>query len=147
MKRSLFLAGERVGQCIYNRSSSLRFISAILFYCLTAVLLCAESERSSALAFETSVPDSSSPSGISGGTTRESNDADAISRALRGAIATEPEPPFSASGTSNSVITQEIRYEMAEAEEVYIGWGINGWKPVPEELRPQGTKLSDGTMS
>jgi hypothetical protein len=88
-----------------------------------------------------------SPSAISEGTVLGSNDADAISRALKDAIATEPKAPVSAGGASSSVITQEIRYEMAEAEEVYIGWGINGWKTVPEELRPRGTTLNDGTMS
>jgi hypothetical protein len=88
-----------------------------------------------------------SRSAISEGTVVGSDDADALSRALKEAIATDPIPPFSAGGTSSSVITQEIRYEMPEAEEVYIGWGINGWKTVPQGLRPAGTKLHDGTMS
>src|SRR5437879_3767864 len=150
MKRSLFPAGERIRQCMYNSGSCLHFmlvLPALLFCFLSTDLLGAESERSSALAFETSLPDSSSPSAIAGDTTRGADDADAISHALRDAIAIEPKAPSSADAAPGSVITQEIRYEMAEAEEVYIGWGINGWHPVAEELRPQGTKLSDGTMS
>lgn len=52
-----------------------------------------------------------------------------------------------ASGAAGPLVNHEIRYEMPHAEEVYLGWGINGWHAVPEELRPAGTKLYDGAMS
>lgn len=43
-------------------------------------------------------------------------------------------------------VAQEIRYHMADAEEVFLLWGVNGWRPLPESLRPQGTILKDGVM-
>jgi hypothetical protein len=43
-------------------------------------------------------------------------------------------------------ILQEIRYRMPEAGEVTLVWGINGWGPVPEEMRPAGTVLEDSVM-
>jgi len=43
-------------------------------------------------------------------------------------------------------VTQEIRYHMPEAAEVFLRWGVMGWRPLPEELRPSGTLLRDGVM-
>lgn len=88
-----------------------------------------------------------SPSAISEGTVLGSEESDAIARALKDAIATDPKAPFSAGVAPSLVITQEIQYEFPEAAEVSVIWGIYGWHPVPEEVRPRGTKVYDGTMS
>jgi mannosyltransferase len=44
------------------------------------------------------------------------------------------------------LVTQEIRYHITEASEVFLVWGINGWAVVPEENRPSGTMLKNGVM-
>jgi hypothetical protein len=44
------------------------------------------------------------------------------------------------------LVTQEIRYYMPEAGEVYLVWGVNGWQVTPEELRPAGTEVKDNVM-
>jgi 4-amino-4-deoxy-L-arabinose transferase-like glycosyltransferase len=43
-------------------------------------------------------------------------------------------------------ITQQIRYHSDEAGEVYIVWGVGGWKSVPKSQRPPGTRILDGIM-
>ena len=43
-------------------------------------------------------------------------------------------------------ITQEIRYQTTEAGEVFLVWGINGWRTVPEAVRPPGTVMKNGGM-
>jgi hypothetical protein len=43
-------------------------------------------------------------------------------------------------------VTVEIRYEIADAGEVYLVWGINGWETIPLENRPAGTRLREGIM-
>jgi ABC-type polysaccharide/polyol phosphate export permease/4-amino-4-deoxy-L-arabinose transferase-like glycosyltransferase len=43
-------------------------------------------------------------------------------------------------------VTQEIRYRMPEAGEVFLVWGINGWAVVTEETRPAGTRVKDALM-
>jgi hypothetical protein len=45
------------------------------------------------------------------------------------------------------VLTQELRYHMPEAGEVFVIWGINGWTPVSESLRPPGTRIENGKMT
>lgn len=44
------------------------------------------------------------------------------------------------------LVTQEIRYHMLEAGEVFLAWGINGWQLVPEEMRPAGTVVKNYLM-
>jgi uncharacterized membrane protein len=43
-------------------------------------------------------------------------------------------------------ITQEIRYHMPQAGQVFLAWGIEGWAELPEEQRPSGTVIRDGIM-
>ncbi len=45
-----------------------------------------------------------------------------------------------------SLVTQEIRYRIAGAEEVWLVWGINGWQAIPEAARPTGTVLKDNRV-
>jgi hypothetical protein len=45
-----------------------------------------------------------------------------------------------------SLVTQEIRYRIAGAEEVWLVWGINGWQAIPEAARPTGTVLKDNKV-
>jgi hypothetical protein len=45
-----------------------------------------------------------------------------------------------------SLVTQEIRYRLAGAEEVWLVWGINGWQSIPEEARPSNTVLKDNAV-
>ncbi|HMU30621.1 MAG TPA: hypothetical protein PLY42_11815 [Nitrospira sp.] len=47
---------------------------------------------------------------------------------------------------SLAVVTQEFHYHMPDAQEVSMVWGVNGWSPVPESLRPLNTKMSDNLM-
>ncbi|MCB0190913.1 MAG: sulfatase [Anaerolineae bacterium] len=49
------------------------------------------------------------------------------------------------SPAESSLVTQEFRYHMPEAGEVYFVWGIDGWQNVPEEIRPPKTTV-DGVM-
>ncbi|MDH4135567.1 MAG: hypothetical protein OEW09_02465, partial [Anaerolineae bacterium] len=51
-----------------------------------------------------------------------------------------------ASVTDVPLVTQEIRYHVPEAGEVYLLWGINGWAVVPQEIRPAGTVVKDLVM-
>jgi Gpi18-like mannosyltransferase len=44
------------------------------------------------------------------------------------------------------LVTQEIRYRLAEAGEVYLIWGVNGWGVVREAQQPTGTVVKDGVM-
>jgi hypothetical protein len=45
------------------------------------------------------------------------------------------------------LVTQEVRYYVAEAEEVSFVWGINKWTSiVPLELRPPGTVVKDAVL-
>lgn len=44
------------------------------------------------------------------------------------------------------LITREIHYNAPEAGDVLLTWGIDGWQPVPEELRPQGTEVLGNLM-
>jgi hypothetical protein len=53
-------------------------------------------------------------------------------------------PP--AGATDALPVTQEIRYHMPEAGEVFLIWGINGWCVVPEENRPAGTVVKKSVM-
>ncbi len=45
-----------------------------------------------------------------------------------------------------SLVTQEIRYRIAGAEEVWLVWGMNGWQAIPEAARPPGTVLQDNKV-
>lgn len=40
----------------------------------------------------------------------------------------------------------EIRYQNPAAGQVALVWGVNGWQSLPEESRPAGTELRNGTM-
>ena len=42
--------------------------------------------------------------------------------------------------------TFEINYQLANASEVWIVWGVDGWKPLPQAARPPGTIIQDGMM-
>jgi hypothetical protein len=43
-------------------------------------------------------------------------------------------------------VSQEIRYHSAEATEVFLVWGINGWNVAPEGTRPDGTVIQNEVM-
>ena len=43
-------------------------------------------------------------------------------------------------------VTVEIRYHMPDAGDVFLVWGINGWKLVSLETRPPGTEVKDRIM-
>jgi lipopolysaccharide transport system permease protein len=47
---------------------------------------------------------------------------------------------------TQELITEEFRYRMAEAGEVFLVWGLDGWTAVPDSLRPVGTMVEDGLM-
>lgn len=43
-------------------------------------------------------------------------------------------------------VIQEILLNIPEASEVYLVWGINGWKNVSPNIRPDGTFIRDSLM-
>ncbi|MCA9944146.1 MAG: sulfatase [Anaerolineales bacterium] len=43
-------------------------------------------------------------------------------------------------------VTQQIFYELPEAGEVVLVWGLDGWKRLPEANLPTNTTLQDGVM-
>src|SRR5687768_16267653 len=45
-----------------------------------------------------------------------------------------------------ALVTQEIRYHFAEAGEVFLVWGIDGWQTLPEAIRPAGTLIDNNVM-
>ncbi|MGH7230984.1 MAG: glycosyltransferase family 39 protein [Nitrospiraceae bacterium] len=45
-----------------------------------------------------------------------------------------------------SLRKQEIQYEMREEGEVFLVWGLNGWRALPESLHPSGTVIKNGMM-
>ncbi len=45
-----------------------------------------------------------------------------------------------------TLVSQEIRYRIAGAEEVWLVWGINEWQVIPEAARPPGTVLKDSKV-
>lgn len=53
---------------------------------------------------------------------------------------------LSLEAADHQTLTQEIRYRIAGAEEVWLVWGINGWQPIPDEARPPGTVLKDNKV-
>ena len=42
------------------------------------------------------------------------------------------------------LVSQEIRYDMPKASEVFLAWGINGWNIPPESMHPDGTQIREG---
>jgi hypothetical protein len=59
---------------------------------------------------------------------------------------TVPEYEVSTDELRPILVTQEIRYHMAEAGEVFFVWGINGWQALPEANRPPGTLIKNKLM-
>jgi len=45
------------------------------------------------------------------------------------------------------LVTQEIRYHLPEAGEVFLVWGVEGWHATPPEIRPVGTVLKKRIMN
>jgi lipopolysaccharide transport system permease protein len=79
---------------------------------------------------------------------RRTRDGTAISWIWDGDHRTTPSEDGIIKATSNPklAVTQEIRYRMPEAGEVFLLWGVNGWAAVPEEIRPVGTIVRDDIM-
>jgi hypothetical protein len=48
--------------------------------------------------------------------------------------------------SSPLLVTQQIRYHAPEAGEVWLVWGINGWQPASDNLRPPGTIVKDNLV-
>jgi hypothetical protein len=44
------------------------------------------------------------------------------------------------------LVTREIHYHLTEAENVSLVWGYNGWRVLPQMLRPPGTVIEDMLM-
>jgi hypothetical protein len=54
---------------------------------------------------------------------------------------------MASAGQQSRLVTQEFRYRLPEAGEVYLVWGTNNWQIVPEEQRPPGTNIEFGVMN
>ena len=83
-----------------------------------------------------------SPAGRAGGMTT-------IMTALVGWCCVLMLPPDHASlaSTAPSLVKIEIRYELPAAGDVLLVWGVNGWRPVTEAIRPSGTVIHKEVMS
>ena len=46
----------------------------------------------------------------------------------------------------SSLVTQEFRYHIAGAGEVWLVWGVNNWQVIPETMRPHETMLKNSVM-
>ena len=46
----------------------------------------------------------------------------------------------------SSITVTKVRYKMPEAGEVWLVWGVGGWRPVDAALRPSGTQVRKGVM-
>lgn len=44
-------------------------------------------------------------------------------------------------------VNQEIHYTAANAGELFLVWGVNGWNTVPEAMRPAGTVVKENVMN
>jgi predicted carbohydrate-binding protein with starch-binding CBM53 len=44
------------------------------------------------------------------------------------------------------LVTQELRYHVPGAAEVWLAWGLDGWQAIPESARPGGTVLKNGRL-
>jgi hypothetical protein len=65
-----------------------------------------------------------------------------------GKAAAEPKAVSSSdTGPQETMLTREIRYQSHEAGEVVLVWGIDGWNPISEPLRPSGTLLKKSVMN
>lgn len=42
--------------------------------------------------------------------------------------------------------TTTIYYRAPQADQAWLVWGVNGWRRVPNALRPEGTEIRDGAM-
>lgn len=60
--------------------------------------------------------------------------------------ATEEPTPTSTEPAVETLVDWEIRYTLQGAGEVILAWGIDGWSPLPEEIRPEGTSLVEDVM-
>ena len=49
--------------------------------------------------------------------------------------------------TSPSTTTVEIRYPLPAAGEVMLVWGVNGWRQIPEDMRPPRTVIHQKVMA
>jgi hypothetical protein len=71
-----------------------------------------------------------------------------VSVSLKGTAAAEPRDASSSDmNRQGTMVTREIRYQAHEAGEVVLVWGIDGWNPIPEPLRPFGTILKKSVMN
>ena len=55
--------------------------------------------------------------------------------------------PVSSASVSPSLSTVEIRYPLPAAGEVTMMWGVNGWRPIAEDMRPRGTVIHQKVMA
>jgi hypothetical protein len=55
-------------------------------------------------------------------------------------------PLFAQSPATPPLTAQEFRYEMPDAGEVFLVWGVNGWNVVHDSTRPPRTVVKDKVM-
>lgn len=49
-------------------------------------------------------------------------------------------------GGDGQLVERQIQYTMPEAGEVFLIWGVNGWRTLPEQMRPPETTVSNSVM-
>ena len=57
-----------------------------------------------------------------------------------------PGMALAAPAAQTNLIEQEIRYQPADAGEVVLVWGVDGWAALPEAQRPADTQIKDALM-
>jgi hypothetical protein len=86
---------------------------------------------------------------MTGRVERRASEMRAILSAILGCLCVFALLPEGAScAPAHSSLTKlDIRYELPAAGEVLLIWGVNGWVPVAEELRPPGTVIQKQVMA
>ncbi len=74
-------------------------------------------------------------------------EGDGIGQLQGGQAAGSAEPARPAGSANGAIETIEIRYRANQAGEVSLIWGVSGWAPVAEGLRPPNTTIQNGTMN
>lgn len=66
--------------------------------------------------------------------------------AVFGLCLAQPVRAYGSFAQESSLVTHEIRYQMPEAAEVFLVWGVDGWATLPAEMRPAGTVVENAVM-
>ncbi|HJU03635.1 MAG TPA: hypothetical protein VJ692_00680 [Nitrospiraceae bacterium] len=124
MMARTFMQAGKIGSHSNQTASLLRYLWGLVIGAAWLGCLC--SEPSFALATMGTLPDHSA--------------------AGEGPTRTALVSPTETQHQNAPLTTQEFRYHMPRAGEVFLVWGVNGWQPTSEDIRPSGTVITNGVM-